>query len=136
MSKKQTKNRTIHTDNLIRELTTATEFVYDAQLEMMELAASNYLKSTKHMEEIEISEEKKEELKDQFKKYDNDTLIAVAIAKAENLNVFCAGMLHAYERNYDVNDFFCLIVNVVIKNLESCLYEMCRRDGECNEDEL
>ena len=136
MSKKQTKNRTIYTDNLIRELTTVVELAHDAQLEVMELAASNYLKSTKHMKEIEIPEEKRKELKDQFKKYDNEMLVDVAITQAENLNVFCAGMLYAYEQNYDINDFFCSIVNVVIKNLESCLYEMCRRDGEYNEDEL
>lgn len=63
MSKKQTKNRTIYTDNLIRELTTVVELAHDAQLEVMELAASNYLKSTKHMKEIEIPEEKEERIK-------------------------------------------------------------------------
>ena len=102
----------------------------------MGLAASNYLKLTKHVKEIEISEEKRKELKDQFKKYENDMLIALSRAQAENLNVLCAGMVHAYEQNYDINDFFYSIVNIVIKNLESCLYEMCRRDEECNEDEL
>lgn len=111
MNKKQAKNRTIYTDKLIEELSAAAELAYDAQLEMMELAASNYLKLTKHVKEIEISEEKRKELKDQFKKYDNDMLVNAAITQAEN-------------------------VNVVIKNLESCLYEMCRRDDECDEDEL